>query len=319
MGVRQRLDRCRHRRSLRSRRRLTRTLRGPPRMSHGVTRVPDDSASHLVEIRGRHRGHQPYPVRRDCERVPRLVHGPGVNQQDHACSPPRTNALGSRDVRGQMYGMTMPWQQTIAQDQVDVPPGRPVEQPVRRGRRRQSQIHLDRVTLVGSNTRIGGIEGEALFVAAPHDPFELLLRHRLAVVGERRQQHLDLDPAGSIERDPYARGLVSQDQGQKPGGPAVVHKDIVRTTGEGAHAASHAHEAVPPGGTRPSRRDLPTCEGVSTPGWAPRLVVELTRGPEPDGIPSRLLALVAAVSRDRLPEGAGDVSRRNRKHHSPVS
>jgi hypothetical protein len=47
------------------------------------------------------------------------------------------------------------------------------------------------------------------------------------MVSKGREQHLNLDPAGSIKSDSYARRLVSQHQGQELGGPTIVHQDSV--------------------------------------------------------------------------------------------
>ena len=58
------------------------------------------------------------------------------------------------------------------------------------------------------------------------------------MISKGREQHLDIDPACSIEGDPYARGLVSQYQRQELGSPTIVHADIVRTTGESAPESS---------------------------------------------------------------------------------
>jgi hypothetical protein len=114
-------------------------------------------------------------------------------------------------------------------------------------------MHLDRMTLVGSNAGAGIVEPEPLFVTAPDDPFQLLLRHRLAVVSQGREQRLDLDPAGLVEGDPYARGLVPQYQGQEPRSPTIVHVTSVspRPVGGTAQAEGSA--------TRPSSAGEARC------------------------------------------------------------
>lgn len=76
------------------------------------------------------------------------------------------------------------------------------------------------------------------------------------MVSKGREQHLNLDPAGSIESDSYARRLVSQHQGQELGGPTIVHQDSVapRPLTDGAAGAEMVAED---GGSDPGSVEPP--------------------------------------------------------------
>ena len=166
--------------------------------------------------------------------MPRLMHGLGADHKDDAGSSPSTDALGSRDVRREMHGMATPWQQALAPDRFDVAHRRPVKQKVRRSRQGEAEIHVDRMALVGSDPRGRSIKSEALLVAGTDDSVKLFARYRAAMLGQSREQHLDVHPAGAIKGDPYARRLVPQDQGQEPGGSPIVHlHSVAPATGGG--------------------------------------------------------------------------------------
>ena len=72
------------------------------------------------------------------------------------------------------------------------------------------ELDLDRVALVGADARAVFADCEALLVAGRDDMRELVARDRGAVRGRGGEERGHVGPAGAIERDTDALGLVTE-------------------------------------------------------------------------------------------------------------
>src|SRR4051794_13979475 len=106
--------------------------------------------------------------------------------------------------------MASPALQTVAQDRLDASRARAMEQQIGRRRRREAEVDLDAVALVGADPRAGVVEAQAALVVARDDLAQIVGGDGEAVRRAGREQLVDRDPAAGLELQADTLRLVAQ-------------------------------------------------------------------------------------------------------------
>lgn len=141
---------------------------------------------------------------------------------------------------------------SLAPDGVEEAGDGSVKQDLGRLPRREPEVDVNGVSLVRTDPRAIGREGEALLVARRHDVLQLLLCQRLVLRGEPAEQCLDIGPSRMIELDPERGWLVTKGQAEELRDThctVPIHSTSLSTLTSATASASTAGRLPPPTST----------------------------------------------------------------------
>jgi hypothetical protein len=123
--------------------------------------------------------------------------------------------MGRRGVYREMDRVAPLLAETVASDRWQAASRRAVVEHLWRNGVRQSEIDLDRVSLVRANAVRCAVDRESLLVARRDDSVQFGARQWSTVFRQRVKKIVDADPSGVIERDADRFGVMPQDEGQE--------------------------------------------------------------------------------------------------------
>ena len=163
----------------------------------------------IDEVRGHVIG-QPHAILRDEERVTRRDHLGRTHDEDHGLAATTTDLLRGLDIGRQVDVMTRAFDQALVADAREEAIDRAVIERRRRCGRRELELDVDRMALVGANARAVFGQREPLLVAGRDDLVELSARDPRAVRGRSCEQRGHVGPTGAIELDADVLRFVTE-------------------------------------------------------------------------------------------------------------
>jgi hypothetical protein len=141
------------------------------------------------------------------------VHATGLNDQNHRFAASAANTRGCFRVLRQMNMVPPPSHQSLIPDGREEPPDSSMVEVLWRFYRFQTEVNLDTMALIGSNTIAH--DGIAALQISFDDPHQVFAMQCLSMAFHRVQQIVNIDPATVIEPDPDQLGPVPEQEAEE--------------------------------------------------------------------------------------------------------